>query len=215
MLLLAPTTHPQQQIEDGSNIPFNVDSAKSSTVCQLIPRTNREVEVVLIARSASVLHSRYYRVAFPSNAIIATNIGDLDHTSTERSWGLAQHPKVTDSNDQCPIRVCLSAWTSSCEQIEVRTGCEDRSSVGGWERNVPPSCSKTVPSPSWLWVVSHSMDKDWDVRKPYVVRLDRGAATVAVARVLMVASPAGTAITPAVKARMAVRIWGRMLKVRL
>ena len=74
--------------------------------------------MVLITRCASVFHGGNYRVARSSNPIIAANVGDLDHTSTERSRRLIVLPVVADSSDLGPVGVCLSAGTS-CTFLEV------------------------------------------------------------------------------------------------
>jgi hypothetical protein len=73
-------------------MPFNVDSAKRGIISQGIPRTNREVEVSLLATGTRVFDSHGDRSPSSSNIIIAALVCGLDFAATERPGRLTVHP---------------------------------------------------------------------------------------------------------------------------
>jgi hypothetical protein len=103
----------KSDIFSGNNIPINLNSSKRRRVSKLIPRSHREINVILIARRTSIFDANSHNIASTTHAIVTSNVGNLYQSTAEGSWGFVIHPEVAEGTDDGGVGVGLSAGASS------------------------------------------------------------------------------------------------------
>ena len=92
---------------------MHIEGAVRRPIRKLVPSPNGEINVVLAAPGASILHQYSNGVALATDPVIASRIRSLDPAAAVRTWRLVLHPIIADGGDNGVVTVDMAARTGS------------------------------------------------------------------------------------------------------
>lgn len=96
-------------------LPLNINDTTRMIISQSIPRSHRQIQMVLVAPFAGVFDSNRNCISFPTYALVAiwAGVDKLDFVATVRAWSVLGHPIRANGNSIGTIGTIYTARAQS------------------------------------------------------------------------------------------------------